>query len=215
MGEHDVRTNQVAIQSIVATCGLVILATLPNARVDPRELVDVNEAKSIKDCGPRCIRYLSRYYARPISLEQACKLCNFTEDHGATNMLELKHACEALGLHCFGLRGPPSVIREHPFEQCSFVAAIERPELRHFMVIAKAKQSNAWLGLDPTTNTAYALGDEYFKSQNMNSYLAVSDKPISAVAGAAEKSKSSTACLALLIFIACGFAAFELFRKMG
>lgn len=55
-----------------------------------------------KDCGPTCIRIVSKYYGKPIALEKARSL---TETQRAgSNLMGLSEAAEAIGFKTLGVK---------------------------------------------------------------------------------------------------------------
>ena len=159
------------------------------------------EAAGVSDCGPHCIRYLARYYGREVTLEKAYDLCEFNPSTSkSTNMLQLKKACENLGLKCLGIKGPLEVINEPAFSQCSFIVQVEKDGFGHFVVIVKGKQYNSWIMLDPFAKKSVSLSS--YKGAVLN-ILLVSNREIPAASSQADKQFGGGDVTAVSLSIFC------------
>ena len=137
------------------------------------------EADPSNDCGPQCVKYLSRYFGRPVTLEEAYRLFGVSPEKPSalTNMLMIKTALEHLGLHCYGFLGDYRSLSYADFHRCAFVAALR--EHKHFVVIARALQSQDWLWIDPSRGMVHKLDPSFFsKGSDELPFLAVSRDPI-------------------------------------
>ena len=150
-------------------CMIAIFSTI--------SVLNAEEIKKPEDCGPQCIKYLSRYFSRPVTLIEAFELCGIDKNEiRRVNMLKLKRALEKLDLHCFGFRGALKCLKDETFKNCAFIVALE--EKKHFIVIAKAKKSNNWLWIDPSDKNVRPLTEAFFEKENNYALLAVSDNLI-------------------------------------
>lgn len=132
-----------------------------------------------KDCGPQCVKYLSRYFSRPVTLIDAFELCGFdinVTEMRYVNMLNLKQALLKLDLHCFGFRGSLKHLKDETFKNCAFIVALEEKE--HFIVIARAQKSDNWLWVNPSAKAVWPIKDSFLGKENNYAFLAVSDVPI-------------------------------------
>lgn len=174
---------------IVLTIVILIASPLPAGEpgrdvqetATPAPVSDTGDSAP-KDCGPQCLRYLSRYYGRPVNLERARELCGFTEKSDSTSMLAVKRACEHIGVHCFGLTGRLTVMQDALFSDCSFVVLTKKDDYAHFIVVVKGKTVNEWFWVDPSTQKGRQLLPVDFQNNTRYAILAVSDSPIQAVA---------------------------------
>ncbi|MHC4640531.1 MAG: cysteine peptidase family C39 domain-containing protein [Planctomycetota bacterium] len=138
-----------------------------------------SKIKGIPDCGPQCVRYLSRYFYRPITLQEAYKICEFDEGKTKkTNLLQIKRALEKLDLYTFGFKGQYSSLLSPSLKQCAFIVWVEKQ--KHFVVIARAQKSANWLWVDPSLRFVYPLKAWFFSSEHSGifKFLAVSKAPI-------------------------------------
>jgi ABC-type bacteriocin/lantibiotic exporter with double-glycine peptidase domain len=157
-----------------------------------------SEGSGVADCGPQCVRYLSRYYNRAVELEKAYELCKFNPlESKSTNLLQLKMACESLGLKCLGIKGTFEVTEDPLFSNCSFIAQVERDGFAHFVVIVKAKNYGSWLVLDPSAEKSIGLSGKAGAIMNL---LVVSDHEIISSGQEIEK-KHLLANIEILILI--------------
>lgn len=131
----------------------------------------------VADCGPQCVKYLSSYFSRPVTLEEACQMCGFEKDKSqSTSLLAIKRALEEMKLTCSGFRGKLKYLRSEKFPGCAFVVALQ--EDAHFVVIAKARSADAWLWVDPSAHSVRPLDDSFFERASEHAFLAVCESPI-------------------------------------
>jgi ABC-type bacteriocin/lantibiotic exporter with double-glycine peptidase domain len=128
----------------------------------------------VPDCGPRCVVYLSRYFDRAITMEQACESCRYAPGDACTSLLQVRKALESLGLSCVAMRRESEDLRKAPFNDCALVVLSDN----HYYVIAKAKQVDGWLLMDPVRKKAQVLGDAGLTPGKALTAIAVSDKRI-------------------------------------
>ena len=85
-----------------------------------------------KDCGPTCIRIVSKYYGKDISLAKLRALSQTTRE--GSSLLKLSEACEKIGYRTIGVRTDFETLEEDvPFP------AILLWNKNHFVVIYKIK----------------------------------------------------------------------------
>ncbi|QCX02210.1 peptidase domain-containing ABC transporter [Aggregatimonas sangjinii] len=99
-----------------------------------------------KDCGPTCLRIVSKHYGKLISLEKIRRLSETTRE--GSNLLKLSDAAEALGFKTIGVKLGYNKLKAAPLP---FIVHWNK---NHFAVVYKIKNSRVFVS-DP----AYGLID--------------------------------------------------------
>lgn len=87
-----------------------------------------------KDCGPTCIRIISKYYGKDIGMSRLRNLAQTTRE--GSSLLNLSEACEKIGFRTIGVRTDFETLMEDvPFP------AIILWNKNHFVVIYKVKKT--------------------------------------------------------------------------
>ncbi|MEL6843048.1 MAG: cysteine peptidase family C39 domain-containing protein, partial [Bacteroidota bacterium] len=96
----------------------------------------------ITDCGPTCLRIISKHYGREISLEKIRDLSE--KNRVGTNLLGLSEAAEKLGYNCLGAKiGFDKLAAQVP------LPAIVFWKQEHFCVVYKITGKKVYLS-DPS-----------------------------------------------------------------
>ncbi|WP_317130801.1 cysteine peptidase family C39 domain-containing protein [Algoriphagus aquimarinus] len=98
-----------------------------------------------KDCGPTCLRIISKHYGRLISLKEIRNLSETTRS--GSNLLKLSDAAEAIGFKTIGAK-----LDFKRLEQTQ-MPLIVHWDKNHFVVVYKIKTGKVYLS-DP----GYGLG---------------------------------------------------------
>ncbi|AKK72572.1 ABC transporter ATP-binding protein [Chryseobacterium gallinarum] len=86
-----------------------------------------------KDCGPTCIRIVSKYYGKDVSLSQLRKLAQTTRE--GSSLLNLSEACEKIGYRTIGVRTDfDTLVEDVP------LPAIVMWNKNHFVVVYKIEK---------------------------------------------------------------------------
>ncbi|MHA7060294.1 cysteine peptidase family C39 domain-containing protein [Aquimarina sp. M1] len=109
-------------------------------------------------CGPVCLKMVSKYYGKDIALKELEKLSGMTDS--GTSLLGLSEAAESIGLKNLGVK--------ISFEQLSNevpLPAILHWNNNHYIVVYKVSQNKVWVA-DPQLGKI-----EYSKKEFCNSWL--------------------------------------------
>lgn len=158
-----------------------------------------SEGDGLSDCGPHCVKYLSRYFYRPVSLEKAYELCDFRPKKSTgTSLLQIKTALEKLGLHCRGFTAEFESLLLPTFSGCAFVVA--DTEKTHYDVIAKRMHSDGWLWISPSQGCVTPLTQQFFAAKSSRGYafLAVTDEQVNETRPSHDDVTTTTACQAII-----------------
>ena len=96
------------------------------------------------DCGPACLKMISKYYGRNFSPEHLRDVCNITPD-GIT-IKSLMNGAEALGFKVV----PASIKYEVLAEQAPLPCIVYWRD-RHFLVVYRVEKNNVYVA-DPSHN---------------------------------------------------------------
>ena len=96
-----------------------------------------------KDCGPTCIRIVSKYYKKSISLQQIRNLSETTRD--GSSLLGLSDAAEDLGFRSLGVQIDFNTLAEEVPFPC-----IVHWNKNHFVVVYKIDKNNIVYISDPS-----------------------------------------------------------------
>lgn len=94
-----------------------------------------------KDCGPTCLRMVSKFYGRSLELETVRNLCETSRE--GTSLHFLAQAAEQIGFRSLGVK-----INFHDLEQKAPLPAILHWEGNHFVVVEAIKKGKVYLA-DP------------------------------------------------------------------
>ncbi|HVI46000.1 MAG TPA: peptidase domain-containing ABC transporter [Chitinophaga sp.] len=107
------------------------------------------------DCGPTCLRIVSKYYGRHFSLEHMRKLCN--TNRSGSSLLSLSEAAEKLGFRTIGARiSYEDLVEEAPFPCIAFW------NQQHFVVVYKIKKDRVYVS-DPAHGLLSYTREEFLK----------------------------------------------------
>lgn len=94
----------------------------------------------VKDCGPTCLRIISKYYGKLISLQEIRDLSE--TNRSGSNLMKLSDACEAIGFKSLGVKVDYKKLKELP------LPLIAHWNKQHFVVIYKIKKDIVYVS-DP------------------------------------------------------------------
>lgn len=107
------------------------------------------------DCGPACLRIISKYYGKTFSQEHLRRLCNTTR--AGSSLLNVSDAAEQLGFRTIGARlGYDDLAEASPFP------CIALWNQRHFIVIYKIKRGKVYVS-DPAHGLITYTREEFLK----------------------------------------------------
>jgi len=110
----------------------------------------------IKDCGPTCLRIISKYYGKNISLQQIRKLSETTRE--GSSLLGLSDASEKIGFRSFGAQVDFVTLKEEVPLPC-----IVHWNKNHFVVVYKIdKEERVYLS-DPSYGIINYKKNEFIK----------------------------------------------------
>lgn len=108
------------------------------------------------DCGPACLRIISKYYGKAFSQEYLRRLCNTTR--AGSSLLNVSEAAEQLGFRTIGARiSYEDLAGESPFP------CIALWEQKHFVVVYKIKHDKVYVS-DPAHGLLVYTKEEFLKS---------------------------------------------------
>ncbi|PIB38978.1 peptidase domain-containing ABC transporter [Maribacter sp. 4G9] len=105
-----------------------------------------------KDCGPTCLRIISKYYGKLISLREIRNLSETTR--AGSNLLKISDAAEAIGFKSLGLKMNYVKLKEAP------LPLIVHWNKAHFVVVYKIKNDTVYLS-DPAFGLITYSKDEF------------------------------------------------------
>ncbi|REC59341.1 peptidase domain-containing ABC transporter [Chryseobacterium pennae] len=109
-----------------------------------------------KDCGPTCLRIVSKYYGKSISLQQIRALSETTRE--GSSLLGLSDAAENLGFRSLGVQVDfKTFVEEVPFP------CIVHWNKNHFVVVYKVDKNNKIYISDPSYGLITYTQDEFIK----------------------------------------------------
>lgn len=110
-----------------------------------------------KDCGPTCLRIVSKYYGKSISLQQIRALSETTRE--GSSLLGLSDAAENLGFRSMGVQVDfKTFVEEVPFP------CIVHWNKNHFVVVYKVDKNNKVYISDPSYGLITYTQEEFIKS---------------------------------------------------
>ncbi len=117
-----------------------------------------------KDCGPTCLRIVSKHYGKSISLQQIRNLSETTRE--GSSLLGLSDAAENLGFRSMGVQIDFNTLAEEVPFPC-----IAHWNKNHFVVVYKIDKNNKVYISDPSYGLITYTRDEFIKfwiGQNAN-----------------------------------------------
>ncbi|WP_126653481.1 peptidase domain-containing ABC transporter [Chryseobacterium aureum] len=110
-----------------------------------------------KDCGPTCLRIVSKYYGKSISLQQIRNLSETTRE--GSSLLGLSDAAENLGFRSMGVQIDfNTLVEEVPFP------CVAHWNKNHFVVVYKIDKNNKVYISDPSYGLITYTREEFIKS---------------------------------------------------
>lgn len=110
-----------------------------------------------KDCGPTCLRIVSKYYGKSISLQQIRNLSETTRE--GSSLLGLSDAAENLGFRSMGVQIDFNTLAEEVPFPC-----VAHWNKNHFVVVYKIDKNNKVYISDPSYGLITYTRDEFIKS---------------------------------------------------
>ncbi|MGH1520711.1 peptidase domain-containing ABC transporter [Chryseobacterium sp. JK1] len=110
-----------------------------------------------KDCGPTCLRIVSKYYGKSISLQQIRNLSETTRE--GSSLLGLSDAAENLGFRSMGVQIDFNTLTEEVPFPC-----IAHWNKNHFVVVYKIDKNNKVYISDPSYGLITYSREEFIKS---------------------------------------------------
>ncbi|NIF07548.1 peptidase domain-containing ABC transporter [Chryseobacterium sp. Tr-659] len=110
-----------------------------------------------KDCGPTCLRIVSKYYGKSISLQQIRNLSETTRE--GSSLLGLSDASENLGFRSMGVQIDFNTLTEEVPFPC-----IAHWNKNHFVVVYKIDKNNKVYISDPSYGLITYTREEFIKS---------------------------------------------------
>jgi ATP-binding cassette subfamily B protein len=109
-----------------------------------------------KDCGPTCLRIISKHYGKSISLQQIRNLSETTRD--GSSLLGLSDAAEDMGFRSLGVQVDfETFVEEVPFP------CVVHWNKNHFVVVYKVDKNNLVYISDPSYGLITYTRDEFIK----------------------------------------------------
>ncbi len=110
-----------------------------------------------KDCGPTCLRIVSKYYGKSISLQQIRALSETTRE--GSSLLGLSDAAENLGFRSLGVQVDfKTLVEEVP------LPCIVHWNKNHFVVVYKVDKNNKVYISDPSYGLITYNPEEFIKA---------------------------------------------------
>jgi ATP-binding cassette subfamily B protein len=109
-----------------------------------------------KDCGPTCLRIVSKYYGKSISLQQIRTLSETTRE--GSSLLGLSDAAENLGFRSLGVQIDFNTLAEEVPLPC-----VVHWNKNHFVVVYKIDKNNKVYISDPSYGLITYTKDEFIK----------------------------------------------------
>ncbi|MDQ1858757.1 MULTISPECIES: peptidase domain-containing ABC transporter [unclassified Chryseobacterium] len=110
-----------------------------------------------KDCGPTCLRIVSKYYGKSISLQQIRNLSETTRE--GSSLLGLSDAAENLGFRSMGVQIDFNTLKEEVPFPC-----VAHWNKNHFVVVYKIDKNNKVYISDPSYGLITYTKEEFIKS---------------------------------------------------
>lgn len=110
-----------------------------------------------KDCGPTCLRIVSKYYGKSISLQQIRNLSETTRE--GSSLLGLSDAAENLGFRSMGVQIDFNTLKEEVPFPC-----VAHWNKNHFVVVYKIDKNNKVYISDPSYGLITYTREEFIRS---------------------------------------------------
>lgn len=94
------------------------------------------------DCGPACLKMISKYYGKDVSLEYLREICNLNRN--GVSLLNLQKAAEQIGFKAFSVKAEIEKIQES-----SILPVICFWNQEHYIVLYKVKRGKKFFIADP------------------------------------------------------------------
>lgn len=107
-----------------------------------------------KDCGPTCLRIISKYYGKLISLQEIREMTETTRE--GSNLLKLSDAAESIGFKSLGAKINLKKLKEAP------LPLIVHWNNNHFVVVYKIKKDSIYIS-DPAYGLISYTKKEFLK----------------------------------------------------
>jgi len=107
------------------------------------------------DCGPACLRMISKYYGRHTDLQKLRNLSYITRQ--GVSMLGISQAAEAIGFRTIGAR-----LSYEQLEKDATIPCIAHWNQKHFITIFKIKNNKIWVA-DPANGIIKYSKNEFLK----------------------------------------------------
>jgi ATP-binding cassette subfamily B protein len=104
------------------------------------------------DCGPTCLRMITKFYGRSYSIQKLRSLCQVTWE--GVSLLDISEAAEKIGLHTVGVRVEIDQLKE------GGLPCILHWRQNHFVVLYKIKNDTFYIA-DPATGFMNLNGKEF------------------------------------------------------
>ncbi len=98
------------------------------------------------DCGPTCLKIISKYYKKKISLQHLRDLCNI--DRSGVSLRGIASAAYEIGFKCIAVKLPVLSVNNSSSIQTASLPAILHWNQNHFVVLYKVNKKYAWIS-DP------------------------------------------------------------------
>ena len=109
----------------------------------------------LKDCAPSCLKIISKYYERDISIEYARDLCETTRI--GTNLESLSRAAEKIGFRSLGVQLSTEEIKQAP------LPCILHWSQDHFVVLYKIRRNDFYIS-DPASGLVILTQEDFLKN---------------------------------------------------
>ena len=107
------------------------------------------------DCGPTCLRMITKYFGRSYSIQKLRSLCQITK--GGVTLLDISEAAEKLGLHTLGVKIDVGQLKE------AELPCILHWRQNHFVILYKIKNGIFYIA-DPATGYMKLTEKEFVNS---------------------------------------------------
>ncbi|HKR07274.1 MAG TPA: peptidase domain-containing ABC transporter [Bacteroidia bacterium] len=109
-----------------------------------------------RDCGPTCLRIISKYYGREISLLKLCRLCE--TDRQGTSINHISETAEKIGFRTLGVKLSYEKLKQEVLLPC-----IVFWRQQHFVVVYKIKKNKVFVS-DPAHSLLEYSKEEFIEN---------------------------------------------------
>lgn len=113
------------------------------------------------DCGPACLKMITDYYGRVVSLQKLREKCHISRE--GVSLAGISEAAEGLGLRTMGVKMTYDSNRDLPGLTEFPLPCIVHWEQRHFVVVYKISSKYVWVA-DPAHGKIRLTKDQFKKS---------------------------------------------------